>query len=336
MRREIREDDRRAIGYELSFLARTASKGKADFSFQLVHADSQDIVYARSFANVDISDADSFRAVAARVASRVGGDYGALLADFRRRTARYAGPVEGQMCYLASLDYFGTMTPDKRRSAIDCLNKEIAAGKATAWPSAHLAILLVRDYLVGMPGSGGARNIAQAVKLAQDATEINPLSARSQFATFLAAFSDKRYADAFAAGERGRELNPDLPVLNSTLGGAYIARGEYARGAALMKQNGPIAQLLPFLAIEALMRDDDETLFSLAKSPGFADLPLGLTMRMVACNRERKPDEAREAADALRQKFPGASDIPAFLDRSGFTDEIRTRILAELPGVAAR
>lgn len=326
----------RAIGYELSFLSRRRAPGRADFSFQLVHNDSHDIVYARSFPDIDISDADALGALAARVASRVAEDYGALLADFRRRTALYAGPIEGQMCYLASLDYFRVMTPDRRRSAIDCLNGEIASGKATSWPSAHMAILLTRGYLVGVPGSDGAADLARAVQLAQNASEINPLSGRVQFAKFLSAFYDRRYSDAFAAGERARELNPDFSTLNAYLGATYIARGEYARGASLMKQNDPIAQLLPYLAIEALMRDDNETLLLLARTPGFADLPLGLVMRMVASNRNRNPDEAREAVEALRRKFPGAADIPAFLDRSGFTDEIEARILAALRSGADR
>lgn len=324
----------RAIAYELTVLSRAAGPGRADFSFQLLHSDSQDVLYTRTFTGIDISNAESLQPIAARVAAHVADDYGALLGDFRKRAAGYAGPIEGQMCHLASLDYFRSATPDSHRLASDCLKREIATNKTASWPGAHLAILLVREYLVGASVADGPGHLARAVELAQRMGEIHPLSPRVQFAKFLTAFYDKRYEEAFAAGERARELDPDFPNQYTYVGAAYIARGQYARGAALMQRSEPIAQLAPFLAIEALMRGDDDTLFALARRPGFADLPLGLVMRMVAFNRKRNLNEARDAADTLHRKFPGASDIPAFLDRSGLTDEIKDRIFAELRSVA--
>lgn len=332
----------RRVGYALDIGARATGANRAEFWFTLAHEASGQIVHARRFDDMDLAHSAALDDMAGRVAAEVGDDYGVLIGDFRKRAAKFQGRPSGQLCVLAAFDYLKQRTDEKLKAAVDCLESDLAAEPDNGLQLALLSVVLVRRYLEGGPDGESGGDLRRAAALAARAHDVEPREARSHFALFLGRFYDKRFADAFAAAQRALTLNPHQSAMTAAVGSAYLSRGDYGRGAAMLKplqtmtSDAPSA-FLAFLAIEMFMREDFDALEPLVRRSRFATTALGLAMRIVACAHGGDAAGAIAASDEMRRRYPrAAADIAGMLDRYAFTSEIKARLIPNLAGLASR
>lgn len=323
----------RSVGYALTVQSHAAGPGRGDFIFQLAHRGGE-IVFTQHFTQVDIADSRALEDIARVVVAQVGDDYGAVATDFRKRAAGFQGPPRGHLCVLAAFDYLKARTVDKRRAATECLEADIAAEPDNALELALLSVIIVRRYL-DMASDGSDGDLRRASQLARRAHDSEPQEARSHFALFLSRFYDKRFVDAFVAARRTMAINPNNQTMTAAIASAYISRGDYARGVALLtplerlSSSAPNA-FLAFMALAGFMLNDDARVASMVRRSSFDASALGLVMRAAALSRVRDFEGARKAREDLHSLYPGvAGNLTEMFDRYAFTDEIKTRLLQE-------
>ena len=85
------------------------------------------------------------------------------------------------------------------------------------------------------------------------------------------------------------------------------------------------------LALAAYMRGDEETADRFASRGVAARQPMGLVMRIVVCERQKRQACVLEASQQLRQDYPGfAADVPTALFRHALADDIQAKLLTDL------
>lgn len=341
-RSEGRPDSGRRVGYALNVGSRATGANRAEFSFILTHEASGQIVYARRFDDMDVANSTALDDMVGKVVEQVGDDYGALLGDFRKRAFGFQGRPSGQLCVLAALDYLKQRSAEKLRTATDCLESDLAAEPDNGLQLALMSVMLVRRYLEGGPDAGGVDDLRRAIELAARAHDVEPREPRSHFALFLGRFYDKRFADAFIAAQRALALNPYQSTMTAVVGSAYISRGDFVRGAAMLRPLQTMTSEAPnsflaFLAIEKFMLEEYESFRALVDRNRFATTALGLTMRIVACAHAGDAACEQAAVGELRRRYPqSAADIGGMLDRYAFTDAIKARLMPNLASLHVR
>ena len=215
--------------------------GKRWFSFKLRHDPSGDLVWSRAFSDVEATNA-TVKQLGNFVVRAVGDAYGAINIDAINRSKSEMENPHGYFCELAAFGSLGDPRPDTRAKARDCLERESAESPADARPLSLLAASLVRGVLDATADSRGPEDLRRASQLASQAFDRAPQRARPVYATFLTRFYDKRYDDAFVAAQKALELNPNSSIVTAQIGAAYISRGQYARGEALLAGTAKMEQ----------------------------------------------------------------------------------------------
>jgi hypothetical protein len=85
------------------------------------------------------------------------------------------------------------------------------------------------------------------------------------------------------------------------------------------------------LALAAYMRGDEETAERFASRAVAARQPMGLVMRIVICQTQKRQVCVGEASQQLRRDYPGfAADLPTALFRHALADDIQAKLLSDL------
>jgi hypothetical protein len=156
---------------------------------------------------------------------------------------------------------------------------------------------------------------------------------------FVTRFYARHFDNAF---EIARQLFKDFPnsrMLPATVGMAYLSRGRYDEGMALLSPlDGPDWEALnlavPALAFAAYLRGDEAQMERFARLAAAARYPTGLILRIIVCGREKDQACVQGASQQLRRDYPGfAADAAAGFDRLAFADDIKARLLSDLRAV---
>ena len=261
---------------------------------------------------------------------------GAIMADQRRRAAVSKAPLRGYACLLAAYDYVLSRSLAKRGPARECLERELSLNSQDPHALTLLSVILLDDYINLLPGNQGLADIERAATLAQLAFEISPFRSETSTNLFRSRFYARRFDNAFGIAPQLLANIPNARLLAANVGEAYISRGRYDEGMAILPQlemanlgAPPIS--VSMLALAAHMRGDEETAERFADQAAAARQPIGLVVRIAACETDKNQACVFEASQQLRQDFPGfAADVPLALFRHALADDIRAKLLADL------
>jgi len=324
---------------DYALLARAGPPGGVfdDFLFQLVYLPTSAIVWSRTFRGINLSAQASIDRMSQIVVSDVGDvAVGAIVADQRRRAASSHAPQEGYYCVLAATDYLITRAIGKHDPARACLEREVARNPKDSRVIEALFFVLLYDYVDLLPGANGPEDIERVGKLAQLAFETSPSRSETSTMLFQSRFYALRFDDAFALAPRLLENIPNSRLLSATIGSAYVARGRYEEGVAILSPSeettfGAPGFSVPMLALAAYMRGDEETAERFASRAVAARQPMGLVMRIVICQTQKRQVCVGEASQQLRRDYPGfAADLPTALFRHALADDIQAKLLSDL------
>lgn len=323
--------------YVLSARAGPAIGDAEAFVFDLAYAPTREVVWSRTFRPINLHDAAAINDMVEAVVSMVGDIYvGAVMSDLRRRIALSGAEPRGFACIVEGDGYLLSPSWQRHRSARACAASEVADDPQDSRALSVLSTILFRDYADLRAGNEGEGDIERMETLAQRAFEIAPHRIETSLALFLSRFAARRFDEAFQlAGQFLLEM-PNSRLLSAIIGVAYVSRGHYDEGAAILSrlENGYLGMpgfSIPILALAAYMRGDDTTAERLASRTSIARNSMGLVMRIVICGRKKDQTCASEASEQLRHSYPGfAADIPTALFRYAFADEIKARLLSDL------
>lgn len=323
--------------YALSVSVGPSSGDISDFTFQLEYLPTKEIVWSRTFPRVDFSAQASIEAMTRDVVSAVGDDHvGAIMADQRSRAAISNAPLQGYFCLVAAYDYILSRDPVKHGPARQCLEREVSLHSRASQPLTLLSVILIDDYINLAPGNEGLADIERAATLAQLAFEISPVRGETSTTMFRSRFYAHRFDDAFIIVPQLLWYLPNSRLLSANVGVAYISRGRYDEGVAILSRLedanlGAPAFSVPMLALAAYMRGDAETAERFASRATAARRPLGLVVWIAACETEMSQDCVLQATRQLRRDYPEiAADVPTALFRHGLADDIRAKLLSDL------
>ena len=189
------------------------------------------------------------------------------------------------------------------------------------------------------PGNKGFEDMERADALAQRAFESGPHRFETSLMLFVTRFYARHFENAFEIAHRLSEEFPNSRILAATVGMAYLSRGRYDEGVALLSRlEGPNSEppnlAIPALAFAAYLRGDEATAGRFARLATAARYPIGLVVRAIVCGREKDRGCVQEASQRLRRDYPGfAAYVPAAFDRLALTDDIKARLLSDLRSV---
>jgi hypothetical protein len=325
------------LDYALSVRVGPPSGAVNDFTFQLVYLPTNVIVWWRLFPQISRGDPASIDRVTDAVVSAVGDLHvGVIMAHQRRRAAMSNAPLQGYSCLVAAYDYILSRSLEKRRPARECLERRISLNSRDPHALTLLSVILIDDYINLLPGNQGLADIERATTLTQLAFEISPFRSETSTVLFRSRFYARRFDDAFAIVPQLLQALPNSRVLSANVGGAYIARGRYGEGVAILSRLeeanlGAPGFSVPMLALAAHMRGDEETAERFASRPTAPRQPMGLVVRIAVCETEKNQVCVVEASQQLRRDYPGfAADVPTALFRHALADDIRAKLLADL------
>jgi hypothetical protein len=323
--------------YALSVGAGPSDGAVSDFTFQLEYLATNEIVWSRTFPRVSRSDPASIDRMTGAVVSAVGELHmGAIMADQRRRAAMSSRPLQGYSCLIAAYDYLIGRNFGKRGPARECLERELSLNPQDSHALTLLSAVLLYDYVNLLPGNKGLADIERSETLAQLAFENLPYRSETTTTMFRSRFYAGRFDDAFAVAPQLLEILPSSRLLSANVGVAYISRGRYDEGMAILSRLdetnlGTPCFAVPMLALAAYMRGDEVEAERFASRPVVARLPMGLLVRIAVCETENKQACVLDASQQLRRDYPGfAADVPTALLRHAFADDIRAKLLTDL------
>ena len=323
--------------YTLSVHAGPSGGAINDFTFQLVYLRTNEIVWSRTFLGINLGYPATILDMIQTVLVAVGDIYsGAVIADQRRRAAQSSAPPRGYFCLLEAYDYLFNHSLERRALARECVEHEFAAHSRDPRALTWITGVLFRDYMDLQPGNKGFEDMERVEALAQRAFESGPHRFETSLMLFVTRFYARHFDDAFEIAHRLFEEFPNSRILAATVSMAYLSRGRYDEGVALLSRleasnSEPPDLAVPALAFAAYLRDDEATAGRFARLATAARYPIGLVVRTIVCGRQKDQGCVEEASQRLRRDYPGfAANVPAAFDRLALADDIKTRLLADL------
>jgi tetratricopeptide (TPR) repeat protein len=265
--------------------------------------------------------------------SAIAETYGVVFIDMRKRLS---GEPEGFGCVILASDYFKTPSPAAHAAARDCLERAVAQQRNFAPGFAALSYLLVDTYLNDIDARPGEKPLDVAIEMANRAVDLTPQKARAHTAVFQTRFFKKSFEDAFASAGQAQLLNPYATDTLARIGAAYVLRGEFDKGLALLRRavqfnpSTPGWYEFPFF-LAAHMRGDEQSAFRHATHQSATRFPLGIVARIIVAHEQGDAAAVAQWTQRLFADYPAfANDIPAAFDRYAMTPEISRRLLADL------
>lgn len=306
---------------------------KADF--RMIRNIGGEIVWARSVDGLKLDRAPD-NAVVDAVARTIGQTYGIVFSDMRKRLPSSVVALGGYGCVNYAYGVLGDPTTYDLQNAVDCLNRTLVSTPDFAPAYASRAALDIFAYLDGL-GAGQASSLLEhAGADASRAVTLAPAKGHMHAALFLSRFYDGRFQDAFDSAETAIDLNPYAAETLGRIGAAYIARGEFEKGRALIQrgfQASPVQSgwLEFYRVLDAWNSGNLERAHRHAARHSAGRFPLGIIAKAMMAGEDGDRQAGSKWAERLAASYPNvAADIPAFLDRYRITPALRDRILAVL------
>ena len=324
-------------GYVLRSQLEDSATGQADVALHLVYEPTGSLVWSRHYDDVDVDDRNSIGSLAnSLIADLADPQRGAIFSDIRDRLQNAKAPLRGYACLVGALEFLRTRTREKRAVELNCVESEVAARPEHVGAVTLLATMLILSYLERAPESRGIADLERAVRLAGLVKDLAPQRAATLDVVFLGRFYGRQFDSAFLTARQVLAANPNGNLFAERIAAAYISRGKYSDGLALLRPMeatipGPPVGSIPYLALAAHMRGDASATLGYAQRTSAESTPLGLLMRIVACHEHADQRCVDAAQTKLRTDYPGfAGDIPGALDRYAMTDSIKTTLLNDL------
>jgi hypothetical protein len=323
-------------GYVLHIRLEDSANGRSDVAIRLVYVPTGDVLWSRHYDDV-ADDRNAVDRLANSVIANVADPYGgAIFADVRDRLQSAKAPARGYACLVGALEFLRIRASEQRERERRCLESEIENNPKNVGALTLLTTVLIFGYLDMTPESEGIDDLDRASQLAAGAKDLAPQRAATLAAMFLGRFYNKHFDGAFIVARQVLAANPNRRIFAEQIGAAYISRGMYTEGLALLLPmeasvlGTPIGST-PFLALAAHMRGDADATWDYARRSSAESTPLGLVMRIVACHEHADVNCVDAASERLISDYPRfARDIPAALDRYAMIDTIKTTLLKDL------
>jgi TolB-like protein len=313
------------------------SGDRLSLSFNLVHAQDNQIVWTKSFDDLPRAlTADARLQVVASLASTLGRTYGVIFADRFKRMPEQTHEATGFECIMHSSRYFNAPSQAAFTASRGCVERSLKADPKSSSGYAVLAILILDGYLKGYLINEGQQPLTEALNAANEAVELSPYSARAHQALFMARFYDKRFDDAFESARQALALNPFSTEIKSRVGSAYVIRGELKAGMALLNEVASAVEnkaswLEFYFFLNSYLDDDLIHARRHAVRTSSTRTPLGLIARIIVSHRAGHDETTAKWKSHLISEYPRFSaDIPAALERFAMAEPIKKRLLVDL------
>ena len=309
---------------------------RAEVEISLTHQPDGKVVWSRLVRDFDFDDKASVAALGASATAAIGDISGAVFADIRMRMGESDAPLQGFRCQLAGIEYARERTEEQGVTVRTCLQAEVAAHPDEVPALTLFSTILVLSYLDAPPEGKGLADLKSALALAEHAYDVAPQRANAVMALSYAHFFSKDYETGIQGGLQATAISPFASLIILRTGRMLISRGRYDEGVALLSKlkgsnSGPQAAAVAFLALAAHMQGRTEAEQAEADRIVATFTALGLTMRILNCDRNGDAACVETASQTLRRNFPGfARDVPAALDRYGLTSEIKANLIKGL------
>ncbi|MDJ1157890.1 hypothetical protein QNA08_06545 [Chelatococcus sp. SYSU_G07232] len=302
-------------------------------SARLIHEASGAVVWTRDFQPVGPENATTNAELwlARSIAATIAQPYGVIFADLRNRPA---APPEWR-CLSMAFDYWHGPTEARHAEVRDCLEAVVAAQPGFASAQASLAFAYLEEYRSGYNHRAGA-TLDRALAAAMKAVQIAPESARAHQALLDVHFIRGEHAEAFAAGRKALERNPDDTNILADLGARHIAFARYAEGLPMLEQARAGNPAHPpwldfFIFLGAHMTGDDAKARSASSRIVGDDDPLGLVARAIAADADGDGERAARSLRRLLTLVPEMGRNPRLLfERCAFASPIVERLASDL------
>jgi tetratricopeptide (TPR) repeat protein len=304
-------------------------------NLRLVAMRSAEVVWSKRLEDGDLTEATRLDLVAREVIEAVGDVFGAVNTDILNHSPIGPAP-RGYHCWLAAFQYLKSISDGDLVRAKVCLEAELARDSDNAQALSLLSIVLIRTYIEGSPEAESVAILQRALQLARRAVDREPQRARSQLAMFLARFYDKRFDDAFVAGQQALHLNPYSSLISAAIGSALVSRGRIQDGLKLLAAPDMMVDLAPgrfatYLALAYYAQDQVEPFRRFAVRQSVGTSTLGLSLQAVECLRRGDAVCLETKRGLLRDRVLKAkSSLVELLDRYALAPEISRRLISDL------
>ncbi|MDF2117038.1 hypothetical protein PY365_15740 [Roseiarcaceae bacterium H3SJ34-1] len=313
------------------------SGDRVSLSFNLVHAQDNQIVWTKSFDDLPHAlTADVRLSIVASLASTLGRTYGVIFADRFKRMPELTHEATGFECIMHSSRYFNAPSQAAFAAARGCVERSLKSDPKSSSGYAVLAILILDGYLKGYLINEGQQPLTDALTAANEAVELSPHSARAHQALFMARFYDRRFDDAFESARQALALNPFSMEIKSRVGSAYVIRGEFEPGMALLNEVASAVEskaswLEFYFFLNSYLNGDEIQARRHAIRTSSTRTPLGLIARIIVSHRAGHDETTEKWKSHLTSEYPRfAADISGALNRFAMAESIKKRLLADL------
>ena len=320
--------------YRLSGSLTPNGADNMSLAFRIWHPASGEIIWTRTFDNLHLEKTETaLEPTVSALTAAIAQTYGVLFTDMHKRLS---GRSDGFGCIILGYNYFKAPSAPAHAAARACLEKSVALHPDFAPGFDALAYLMVDTYLNGLDARPDEKPLDVAIQMAHRAIDLTPQKARAHAAIFLTRFFDKRFEDAFESADQALQLNPYATDTPARIGAAYVLRGDFDKGIALLQRAVRFSSSPPgwyefYLFLDAHMRGDEHGAHRHALRRSATRFPLGLVARIIVSHEEGNSDAVAQWSRRLEQTYPAfAADIPAAFTRYAMAPDIRSRLLADL------
>jgi len=246
--------------------------------------------------------------IAERVTKQLAEPFG-LLGDLSRREIVFRGNTSLYTygCVLEGYEYRTTFSPEKHKSARDCLEKavEVDGDYSRAW--AVLAYLYVDEYRFFY--NPQPKPYSRALEAARKAVELNPNDELSHQALSVALFGNGEIEAALEAGRQAVKLNPYNTEALIQIGYRTYATGRWEEGVSLVEKaiaDSPVPPPWhPWVpALYHYQQQNYERARELAEAAGLPHLVLFEATRTAIYGQLGLNDKASKSLENVRQLDP--------------------------------
>jgi adenylate cyclase len=176
------------------------------------------------------------------IASRIGDYYGAIgEAEFQRSARRAPEHLSSYECVLRFFEYGRALSPDRHRTAINCLEAVVEAKPGYAEAMAFLVEVYLDDVAFGF-GTSPNSSLKGALDLAQRAVAIEPDSGSALIRLARAYYLNGDVDRAYRATEKSLRLEPNSVDVIAVASDIFVRIGKFERGFEML---GLVQELNP-------------------------------------------------------------------------------------------